>query len=98
MGETVVVAVSGGADSVSLLLALHELKKSLKLELRIVAAHLNHQLRGPESEADEDFVRHLTTDLRIELALHRAHVPVPHSHVVERPRYGQTVPQSQMVL
>ena len=73
-GETVIVAVSGGADSVSLLLALHELKKSAKLELRLVAAHLNHQLRGAESDADEDFVRHLTTNLKIELALHREHI------------------------
>ena len=73
-GETVIVAVSGGADSVSLLLALHELTKSAKLELRLVAAHLNHQLRGAESDADEDFVRQLTTELRIELALHRVHI------------------------
>lgn len=73
-GETVVAAVSGGADSVSLLLALHELKKSSKLELRLVAAHLNHQLRGPESELDEEYVRHLTTELGIELALHRVHI------------------------
>src|SRR5439155_12029950 len=63
------------ADSVGLLLALNELKKASKLDLRIVAAHLNHQLRGNESDADEEFVRHLTTELGIELAVHRAHVP-----------------------
>ena len=49
-GETVIVAVSGGADSVSLLLGLNELKKASKLNLKIVAAHLNHQLRGVESQ------------------------------------------------
>jgi len=70
----VVAAVSGGADSVSLLLALGELRKASKLDLRLVAAHLNHQLRGHESAADEEFVRHLTTGLGIELAVHRADI------------------------
>ncbi|MBK8465666.1 MAG: tRNA lysidine(34) synthetase TilS [Chloracidobacterium sp.] len=68
---TVVVAVSGGADSVSLLLGLNELRKASKLNLKIVAAHLNHQLRGVESDVDEQFVKHLTTELGIGLDLHR---------------------------
>jgi len=71
-GETVIVAVSGGADSVSLLLALHELKQIGKLDLRIVAAHFNHHLRGEESDADEQFVRELTTARKIEFAAGRA--------------------------
>ena len=66
--ETVVVGVSGGADSVSLLLTLHELASLGKLDLRIVAAHFNHDLRGDESDADEAFVRELTTSHKIELA------------------------------
>jgi tRNA(Ile)-lysidine synthase len=68
-GETIVVAVSGGADSVSLLLALHDLKEREKLNHRIVAAHLNHHLRGSDSDADERFVKLLTQDLGVELAL-----------------------------
>lgn len=68
---TVVVAVSGGADSVSLLLGMNELRKAEKLNLKIVAAHLNHQLRGVESDVDEQFVKHLTTELGIGLDLHR---------------------------
>jgi len=68
---TVVVAVSGGADSVSLLLGLNELRKTAKLNIKIVAAHLNHQLRGVESDVDEQFVKHLTTELGIGLDLHR---------------------------
>ncbi len=71
-GETVVVAVSGGADSVSLLLALNDLVKRKKLGHRIVAAHFNHRLRGAESEADDEYVRHLTTTLGIELAVGHA--------------------------
>ena len=64
-----IVAVSGGADSVSLLLAVHELVRSGKLDLRIVAAHFNHRLRGAESDADQEFVRQLTGKHGIELAL-----------------------------
>ena len=56
-GERVGVAVSGGADSVALLLLLLELKKKLGIVLSVI--HLNHKLRGQASEADEKFVRKL---------------------------------------
>jgi tRNA(Ile)-lysidine synthase len=49
----ILVAVSGGTDSTALLLLLRE------LGLNIVAAHVNHHLRGAESDADEAFVRAL---------------------------------------
>lgn len=55
--ETIVVAVSGGADSMSLLSAIRDLVERKKLNLRIVGAHFNHKLRGAESDADEEFVR-----------------------------------------
>lgn len=51
-GDTVVVAVSGGADSVSLLDILTRLAE---LRPRLVVAHLNHCLRGAESDGDEQF-------------------------------------------
>lgn len=54
-GETVVCAVSGGADSMALLWGLYLLKD--KLELKLSVAHFNHKLRGEESEQDEAFVR-----------------------------------------
>jgi len=54
-GDTVICAVSGGADSVALLFGLYLLKE--KLEIRLEAAHFNHQLRGEESNRDEAFVR-----------------------------------------
>lgn len=56
-GDRVIVALSGGADSVALLLALKELEESFSL--RLCAAHLNHQLRGSESDQDEQFVQRL---------------------------------------
>jgi len=70
----IVVAVSGGADSVSLLVAIDALKKQKKLDLRIVAAHYNHRLREEASDEDEAFVRGLCSDRKIELAVgHAAH-------------------------
>src|SRR5262245_56981280 len=57
---TVLVAVSGGADSVSLLVALAELKKRKKLDLNFVVAHFNHDLRGKQSDKDEAFVKKLS--------------------------------------
>lgn len=55
-GEKVVVAVSGGADSVALLDILASMKE---YRLCLVVAHLNHRLRGAESDGDEAFVRDL---------------------------------------
>jgi tRNA(Ile)-lysidine synthase len=66
---TVVAAVSGGADSVSLLLALKELREMKKLDLRIVIAHFNHELRADESKRDEEFVRQLTSEYKLEFAV-----------------------------
>lgn len=63
-GETVVCAVSGGADSVVLLHILMELKE--ELGLRLVAAHMDHGLRGEESRRDHDFVRDLAQRLGLE--------------------------------
>ncbi|HEV8537699.1 MAG TPA: tRNA lysidine(34) synthetase TilS [Bacteroidota bacterium] len=54
-GEQVILAVSGGVDSIVLLDAMVELKSQLHLGL--VIAHFNHQLRGVESDEDEEFVR-----------------------------------------
>lgn len=60
--ETLVVAVSGGIDSTALLLALHDLGA-----FELVAAHVNHHLRGEESEGDESFVRDLCARLGVPL-------------------------------
>lgn len=71
---TVAAAISGGADSVSLLLALNELKRRGKLNLRFVAAHFNHNLRGGDSDRDEEFVKNLANRLDFELALGRGEI------------------------
>jgi len=56
-GDRVGVAVSGGADSVALLLSLLELREELGIVLSVV--HFNHQLRGAASDGDERFVARL---------------------------------------
>lgn len=60
---TVLVAVSGGADSIALLRAMATIKCGG--EGRLVAAHLNHQLRAAESDADEACVAELCRDLHV---------------------------------
>ena len=65
----IVAAVSGGADSLALLLAIDELRERKKLDLRIVAAHFNHKLRGRESDADEEFVKQMAAERAFELAI-----------------------------
>jgi tRNA(Ile)-lysidine synthase len=64
-GERVGVAVSGGIDSVALLRLLLELRAELGIVLSVV--HFNHQLRGAESDADEQFVAILAREYALEL-------------------------------
>jgi tRNA(Ile)-lysidine synthase len=71
--ETVVVGVSGGADSVALLLALAELKSSSKLSVKICVAHLDHKLR-PTSSRDARSVADLAAKLRFDSVTGRSKV------------------------
>jgi len=54
-GDRILVGVSGGADSVALLLVLHELSQHLSFTVSV--AHLNHGLRGEEASLDSRFVK-----------------------------------------
>ena len=62
--ERIGVAVSGGADSVVLLHLLHRLAAALEVQLTIL--HVNHHLRGSESDGDELFVRELAAELSMD--------------------------------
>jgi tRNA(Ile)-lysidine synthase len=56
-GARLMVGVSGGPDSVALLLGLSNISKSLNIE--VLATHVNHGIRGAESDRDQDFVEKL---------------------------------------
>lgn len=71
--EPIVVAVSGGADSIALLLALDELKVSGKIKASICVAHLDHGLR-PSSKADARHVASLAKQLGHDSVTGRADV------------------------
>ncbi|MCL5267654.1 MAG: tRNA lysidine(34) synthetase TilS [Bacteroidetes bacterium] len=70
--DKIIVGVSGGIDSVVLLDLLMELRGSYRLDISV--AHINHQLRGDESDQDQKFVEKLAEDYGIECFVHVADV------------------------
>ena len=62
-GDGIVVALSGGADSVALFLCLNKLRE--KYGLHLVAAHINHMIRGEEADQDEEYVRRLGQEYNV---------------------------------
>jgi tRNA(Ile)-lysidine synthase len=78
-GDRLCVAISGGADSVALLLALHEANTAPRdsLGVGLSAVHVHHGIRdAAESDADLAFVHDLCIQLDVPLHIHRADVPV----------------------
>ena len=72
-GEGVVLAVSGGADSVALVLGVEELSRAERLAVRVTVAHLDHGLRE-ESVEDARWVEGLAGELGVEVSVGRASV------------------------
>ncbi|MCU0342661.1 MAG: tRNA lysidine(34) synthetase TilS [Ignavibacterium sp.] len=68
-GDKVLIALSGGPDSVFLLHFLNKFKKKFKIKLG--AAHINHRLRGKNSERDESFCNAICNELSIPFYLLR---------------------------
>lgn len=66
-GETVCCALSGGADSVAMLIGLSELSRELGFTL--TAVHINHLLRGDESYRDENFCKNLCEKMDVPLTI-----------------------------
>lgn len=67
----IVVGLSGGADSVSLLYFLNDFIKKSKLDAKIIPVHVNHGLRGDESERDEEFASRFCKSIGLVLARER---------------------------
>lgn len=72
-GDSVLVGLSGGADSVCLTYALHTLSEELGIKL--YTAHVNHGIRGEEAERDEDFAYHFSVSLGIKCFVRHFNVP-----------------------
>ena len=73
-GDRICAAVSGGADSVALLMALHAQREGLGIG--ISAVHVHHGLRGIEADVDQTFVEALCHRLDVPLHVRRVSVPV----------------------
>jgi tRNA(Ile)-lysidine synthase len=70
--QAILVAVSGGLDSMTLLHILHAL--STRHRWKLTVAHFNHQLRGRSSNADEQLVRKTVAALKLPIVVGRANV------------------------
>jgi len=68
------LAVSGGADSTALMYVISALQAERVLTCEVVCAHINHQLRGSESDQDERFVVELAKDLGFAVTTRRVDV------------------------
>lgn len=71
-GDTICCALSGGADSVCLLRCLLELQEKLKFS--VAAVHVNHRLRGAESDRDQHFCEKLCETLSVPLEIYTVDV------------------------
>lgn len=81
--ERLLMAISGGPDSTALALATSRLVKDFKIELHL--CHINHEMRGKESDADERFCRELAASLQIPLTIRRMseYCSAPPAHAAE---------------
>lgn len=70
--DIVIAGVSGGADSMCLLFVLNELQK--KIPFQIVTVHVNHGIRGPEADADEEYVKRVCGQLHVSCEVVRENV------------------------
>ncbi len=73
-GDRGIAAVSGGVDSMVMLNLLDRLRAEINFDLSV--AHVNHGLRGPESDGDEQLVRTRSLELGVEFHLHRSPSPI----------------------
>ena len=70
----VLLAVSGGADSIALMYAMHALRAENLFNAELLCAHINHQLRAAEADRDEEFVIAQAARLNLAVTTRRADV------------------------
>ena len=89
-GDTVVCAISGGVDSIVLLDILNKIKNNL--DIKLLAAHFNHHIRGDESDRDQEFTKEFCNKLGIKFY-------VGHGDVLSRAKKtGESVEEAARVL
>lgn len=71
----IVAGVSGGADSVCLIIVLCNIIKKYGLDMELTAVHINHGIRGAEADRDEAFTKNLCHSLRVPLVVKAVDVP-----------------------
>ena len=71
--DWIIAGVSGGADSMCMLMLLLELRE--KMEIELVVAHVDHGIRGKEAKRDADFVRDFCARNSVKFELVRADIP-----------------------
>ena len=74
MENGVLIGLSGGADSVMLLLFLYEYSRKVK-KTNLLATHIHHMIRGEEADFDLDFSKKLALDLGVEFTYRKIDVP-----------------------
>lgn len=93
----VLAAVSGGADSVAMLRGLVDQKNRAGGDGKIYAGHVNHGLRGAESDADERWVAQLCERLGVELLVTRAQLDGQGEDAARRARYHALIESAERV-
>ena len=71
-GDSVILGISGGADSVCLLVVMKELIS--KMDLNLTAVHINHGIRGREADADMEYVESLCKKMHVEYYGYKADI------------------------
>ena len=72
--EKILLAVSGGADSIALMYAMHALRAESFFNTELLCAHINHQLRAAEADRDEEFVIAQAAKLKLPVTTRRSDV------------------------
>lgn len=73
-GRNIIIAVSGGIDSIILLHALAKLQGRLAYKLHVV--HVNHGVRAKEADTDEEFVKEIAAKLKVPVITHKLKIPL----------------------
>lgn len=83
-------ACPAGADSVCLVAVLKEIIEKEQLDIRLLAVHVNHGIRGTEAERDEQFAKQLCRQLSVEYISRRVDVPsVAHQEKLSEEEAGR---------